>query len=56
MQSSETATILPRACAGETQQNTSSVACARAVVLHVYLYDSQWLEYIRSRTIIGGSS
>ena len=29
------ATVLPRVCAGEARRNTSSVACARAVVLHV---------------------
>ena len=39
------ATVLPRVCAGEAQRNTSSVACARAVVLHVQLYDHSWLEH-----------
>ena len=39
------ATVLPRVCAGEARRNTSSVACARAVVLHVYLYDRRWLEH-----------
>ena len=39
------ATVLPRVCAGEVQRNTSSVACARAVVLHVQLYDRRCLEH-----------
>ena len=29
------ATVLPRVCAGEARRNTSSVACARAVVLYM---------------------